>query len=83
VALQQHQGFHLFSEIVLIFFDFVVTESTYDNQTWAKMFRKNDCKFCNAVYFCWLLKKGLVLILGRRGTVPVALVVLLLQSSLV
>jgi len=41
VTLQEYQGFHIFSEIVLFFFDFLVTGGTYDNQTWTKMFRKN------------------------------------------
>jgi len=34
VTLQEYQGFRIFSEIVLLFFDFLVTGGTYDNQTW-------------------------------------------------
>jgi len=31
VTLQEYQGFHMFSEIVLFFFDFLVTGGTYDS----------------------------------------------------
>jgi len=33
VVLGKHLGFLIFSEIVLLFFDFFVTGSTYDNRT--------------------------------------------------
>jgi len=48
VTSQEHQNSHLFSDIVLLFFDFLVTGGMYDNQTcWTKMFRKSYCTFCD------------------------------------
>jgi len=45
--------FHIFSEIVLLFFDFLVTGGTYDNQTWTKMFRKNLKNILCATFQKW------------------------------
>jgi len=49
VTLQEYPGFHIYFDIVLLFFDFLITGGTYDNQTWTKMFRKNF--LCPQCYF--------------------------------
>jgi len=51
MTLQEHQGFHLFSEVVLPFFDFLVTGGTYMTTKLApkcskkKLKNKTESKF--------------------------------------
>jgi len=57
-CLTEHQGFHFFSKIILLLFDFLVAGGKYnnkydlklDNQTWTKMLGKIYCTFCNTIY---------------------------------
>jgi len=52
VTLQEHQGFHLFSEIVLLFFDFLVTGGTYMTTKLGPKCSKKNLKKNRKQNFC-------------------------------